>query len=402
MEDSVWKDPAVLAAAESQPGLVPLQLNTDSEGGEQFRRLFPVERTPCVQFISPPTAQQPGGRVVRVLTGGPCAGAPLLAADVATAISEAMAELQQSLGAGAQAAVLAALLSAAAVTASTTGGAGPASAAQSVINMQVDHDLSIPTNSSAAQAGGTAVRMTDEERKEKVAAAAARAQQNRREEEARRAKEGEISKPAVEGKREEAEERAADKQKLEDEDDRRRAAVEVKRQLEADQVQRRVEKAARQELDDVAGVGGGRAAAAEGAGATPAADTGSNSTSMASTGMANSVLLQFRLLDGSTFRCQVCFFFLFASVARFAFIVGVPRPPFAPRCAAASAAPSHAAPPLVTPSHAAPPLVTPSHARGCSALPCNVFIRVCTHLWLPARTIPAQRAEVERWLEQWW
>ena len=39
-----FHEPAVLAAAESQPGLVPLQLNTDSEGGEQFRRLFPVER----------------------------------------------------------------------------------------------------------------------------------------------------------------------------------------------------------------------------------------------------------------------------------------------------------------------------------------------------------------------
>ena len=49
-----------------------------------------------------------------------------MAADVATAIWEAMAELQKSPGAGAQAAALAALLSAAAVTASTTGGTSAA------------------------------------------------------------------------------------------------------------------------------------------------------------------------------------------------------------------------------------------------------------------------------------
>ena len=81
MEESVWQDAAVLAAAAQSPGVVALQLNADSTGGQQFAQMYPVGATPCLQLIAPPTAQQPGGQVLKTIRGS--TGGVLCAADVA-------------------------------------------------------------------------------------------------------------------------------------------------------------------------------------------------------------------------------------------------------------------------------------------------------------------------------
>ena len=151
MEETVWKNPDVLAAVSipaldsiaiagvinvdvtrvvaqvtQEPGVVALQLNADSTGGQQFAQMYPVGATPCLQLINPPTAQQPGtyfpplfqrkhprkhpdlavscfflkdcavagGQVVKIIRGTNSDGSEggvLAAADVAAGISEALA-----------------------------------------------------------------------------------------------------------------------------------------------------------------------------------------------------------------------------------------------------------------------------------------------------------------------
>ncbi len=82
MEESVWQDAAVLAACAQTPGVVALQLNADSTGGQHFAQMYPVGATPCLQLIAPPTAQRPGGQVLKTIRGAPETGGVLTAADV--------------------------------------------------------------------------------------------------------------------------------------------------------------------------------------------------------------------------------------------------------------------------------------------------------------------------------
>ena len=82
MEESVWQDAAVLAACAQTPGVVALQLNADSTGGQHFAQMYPVGATPCLQLIAPP-AQQPGGQVLKTIRAAPQTGGVLSAADVA-------------------------------------------------------------------------------------------------------------------------------------------------------------------------------------------------------------------------------------------------------------------------------------------------------------------------------
>jgi hypothetical protein len=88
MEESVWQNEAVLAAAAQAPGVVALKLNADSTGGQQFAQMYPVLSTPSLQLITPPTEQQPRGHVVKMISGSMEEGRPgagvLRAADVAT------------------------------------------------------------------------------------------------------------------------------------------------------------------------------------------------------------------------------------------------------------------------------------------------------------------------------
>ena len=332
MEQSVWKDHAVVAAASQLPGIIPLQLNTDSEGGQQFAQMFPVEGTPCLQFISPPSGQQPGGRVVKVVEK-----ASLQAGDVASAISDALAECSRSRDAEAQAAALAALLTAAAATVSTAGVAELAAVGQAAGDMQVeaavdgcDAGIANPANMSAAQAGGTSAKMSEEERKEKVAAAAEGAQQKKRDQEAK-AGVMEAAKTSVEHKHESlsAKRRASEKRKLEDAADRQ-APTAGEGQAD-DGAQRCTDKAAQAPRTAptpgpapqgaVAGAGQGAGTRLHNAGdaaseCVPAGRGVNGGTGVegkadggAGAGAAPALqavsALQFRLLDGSTFRCQV-------------------------------------------------------------------------------------------------
>jgi hypothetical protein len=88
MEESVWQNEAVLAAAAQAPGVVALKLNADSAGGQHFAQIYPILSTPSLQLIMPPTVQQPGGRVVKTIRGSMEEGRPgggvLCAAEVAT------------------------------------------------------------------------------------------------------------------------------------------------------------------------------------------------------------------------------------------------------------------------------------------------------------------------------
>ena len=90
MEESVWQNEAVLAAAAQAPGVVALKLNADSTGGQQFAQMYPVVSTPSLQLITPPTMQQPGGQVVKIISGSMDeerpGGGVLRAADVATGL----------------------------------------------------------------------------------------------------------------------------------------------------------------------------------------------------------------------------------------------------------------------------------------------------------------------------